>query len=51
MKERRGTHLKLSHQRPNLLLQSLVRDLASSQVDFVSNQDNRHIDSLSPEEG
>jgi hypothetical protein len=49
--ETRRTYLELSHQRPYLLLQSLIRDLAPSQVDLVPNQDNRHINSLSPEEG
>lgn len=39
----RNTYLEFIHNRNNFILESLIRYLATTQVDFVSNQDNWHL--------
>lgn len=45
------TDLELSHQRPNLLLQSLIRHLPSPQINLVPYKYNRYVHPLTSEEG
>lgn len=43
------THLEFSHNRGDLILESLIRNLPSSQIDLVADENDGNVDAFSPE--